>query len=168
MLESLFREEAVEAYNERWLGEPLLHRHASSYFLVLIDCVLIVTLLSAIAFVSYGRHTTISGTLVVRDGRLIAQAAIMPGQLPALHPGQRVALLVEGLGQFAGTVSSFSSGSPQVANSSIEIEVADFSSNNAPILQQAAGRPFSSSIVDRRRLYQWMFPSRSVISPRNR
>jgi len=161
MLESLFREEAVEAYNERWLGEPLLHRHASSYFLAWIACTLIVILLSAIAFVSYDRHTTISGTLVVRHGRLIAQAAIVPGQLPAVHPGQRVALLVEGLGQFAGTVTSLPLGSLQATNSSVEIEVIDFSLKNGPLLQQAAGRPFSSSIVDRRRLYQWMFPSLS-------
>ncbi|HET8891493.1 MAG TPA: hypothetical protein VFQ41_21515 [Candidatus Angelobacter sp.] len=162
MLESLFREEAVEAYNERWLGEPLLHRHASSYFLASIDCALIVILLSAIAFVSYGRHTTISGTLVVRDGRLIAQAAIVPGQLPALYPGQRVTLLVEGLGQFAGTVTRLTPSSLQVANSSVEIEVADFSQKNGSLLQQAAGQPFSSTIIDRRRLYQWMFPSRSI------
>jgi hypothetical protein len=160
MLESLFREEAVEAYNERWLGEPLLHRHSSSYFLAWIDCTLIVLLLSAIAFVRYDRHTTISGTLVVRDGRLIAPAAIAPGQLPALHPGQRVALLVEGLGHFAGTVTSLPPGSRQVTNYSVEIEVADSSLKNELLLQQAGGRPFSSNIVVRRRLYQWMFPSR--------
>jgi hypothetical protein len=162
MLESLFREEAIEAYNERWLGEPLLHRHASSYILAGIDCALIVILLSAIAFVSYGRQTTISGTLLVRDGRLIAQAAIVPGQLPALHPGLRVPLLVEGLGQFAGTVTKLIPDSRQAASSSVEIEVADFSSENGALLQQAAGRAFSSSIIDRRRLYQWMFPSRSA------
>jgi hypothetical protein len=166
MLESLFREEAVDAYNERWLGEPLLHRHASSYILAWIDCTLIVILLSAIVFVSYGRHTTISGTLAVRDGRLIAQAAIVPGQLPALYPGQRVSLLVEGLGQFAGTVTKLTSGSRQVPNSSVEIEVTDFSLNNRPLLQQAAGRTFSSGIIDRRRLYQWMFPSRSASAGR--
>ncbi len=159
MVESLFREEAVEAYNERWLGEPHLHRQASSYFLLLIECALIMILLSAIAFTSYDRHTTISGTLVLRDGRLIAQAAIVPG-LPALHPGQRVALLVEGLGSFTGTVTSLTPGPLQVANSFTEIEVANFSPNNEPSLQRAAGRPFSSRIVDRRRLYQWMFPSR--------
>jgi hypothetical protein len=51
-----------------------------------------------------------------------------------------------------------------VANSSVEIEVADVSLKNGPLLQQAAGRPFSSSIIDRRRLYQWMFPSRSAIA----
>ena len=162
MLESLFREEAVEAYNERWLGEPLLHRHASSYILAGIDCALIVILLSAIALVSYGRHTTISGTLAVRDGRLIAQAAIVPGQVPALHPGQQIALFVEGLGQFAGTVTRLIPDSRQAAGSSVEIEVTDFSLKNGPLLQQAGGRPFSSSIVDRRRLYQWMFPSRSA------
>lgn len=161
MLESLFRDEAVEAYNERWLGEPLQYRHASSYFLAGIACTLIVILLSAIAFVSYGRHTIISGTLVVREGRLIAQATIAPGQLPALHPGQRVGLLVEGLGQFAGTVAKLTLGSFQAANSSVEIDVSD-SSEKGPLLQQAAGRPFSSSILDRRRLYQWMFPSRSA------
>lgn len=166
MLDSLFREEAVEAYNERWLGEPVLHPHASSYFLASIDCTLIVLLLSAIAFVSYGRHTTISGTLVVHDRRLVAQATIVPGQLPALHPGQRVALLVEGLGQFAGTVTRLTPGSRQVANSSVEIEVADVSLKNGPLLQQAAGRPFSSSIIDRRRLYQWMFPSPSASAGR--
>jgi hypothetical protein len=162
MLESIFREEAVEAYNERWLGEPLLHRYTSSYLLALIECALIVLLLSSIAFVSYGRHTTISGTLAVRDGRLVAQAAIVPAQLPALHPGQRVALFVEGFGQFAGTVTRLIPGSRQAANSSVEIEVADFALKNELLLQQAAGRPFSSSIVDRRRLYQWMFPSRSA------
>ena len=166
MLESLFREEAVEAYNERWLGEPLLHHHASSYFLALIDCALIVILLSAIVFVSYGRQTKISGTLIVRDGRVIAQAAIVPGQLPALHPGQRVSLLIEGLGQFTGTVTRLTPSSPQATNSSVEIEVADFSQKNGPLLQQAGGRPFSSSIVDRRRLYQWMFPSRSASTVR--
>jgi hypothetical protein len=166
MLESLFREQAMEAYNERWLGEPLLHRHTSSSILAWIDCALIVILLSAIAFVSYGRHFTISGTLMVRDGRLIAQAAIVPGQLPALHPGQRVALLVEGLGQVAGTVTRLSPGSLKAMNSSVEIEVADFSSEEGPLLRQAAGRAFSSSIVDRRRLYQWMFPSRSASAGR--
>lgn len=166
MLESLFREEAVEAYNERWLGEPLLHRHASSYLLAWIDCALIVILLSAIALVSYGRHTTISGTLAVRDGRLIAQAAIVPGQLPALHPGQQVSLLVEGLGQLTGTVTRLTEGSRQVPSSSVEIEVADLSLKNESLLQQAAGRPFSSSIIDRRRLYQWMFPSRSASAGR--
>lgn len=166
MLESLFREEAVEAYNERWLGEPLLHRHASSYFLAGIDCALIVILLSAIALVSYDRHTTISGTLAMRDGQLIARAAIVAGQLPALHPGQRVALLIEGIGQFAGTVTRLTPGSSQAPNSSVEIEVTDFSLKNSPLLQQAAGRPFSSSIVDRRRLYQWMFPSRSASTGR--
>jgi hypothetical protein len=160
MLESLFREEAVEAYNERWLGEPLLHRHASSYILAWIDCTLTVILLFAIAFASYGRQTTISGTLVVRDGRLIAQAAIVAGEVPAMHPGQRVTLLVEGLGQFEGTVTMLPPGSLPVRNSSIEIEVADFSLKNGTLLQQAGGRSFSSSIVDRRRLYQWMFPSR--------
>lgn len=162
MLESLFREEAVEAYNERWLGEPLLHGKASSYFLASIDCTLIVILLSAIAFASYSRHTTISGTLAVRDGRLIAQAAIVPGQLPALHPGQRVALLVEGLGQFTGTVTRLTPSSRQAPNSSVEIEVADFPLKNGPLLRQAGGRPFSLNIVDRKRLYQWMFPSRSA------
>jgi hypothetical protein len=162
MLESLFREEAVEAYNERWLGEPLLHGNASSYFLASIDCVLIVILLSAIVFMSYGRQTTISGTLAVRDGRLIAQAAIIPGQLPAMHPGQRVVLLVERLGQFTGTVTKLPPGSLQLANSSVEIEVADFPLKNGPLLDQAAGRSFSSSIIDRRKLYQWMFPSRSA------
>jgi hypothetical protein len=161
MLESLFREEAVEAYNERWLGEPLLHRHASSYLLASIDCILIVILLSAIAFGSYGRHTTISGTLVMSDRGMIAQATIAPGQLPALHPNQRVALLVEGLGQFAGTVTRVTPGSSPAANPSVEIEVADSSPKNRPLLQ-AAGRRFSSSIIDRRRLYQWMFPSRSA------
>lgn len=161
MLESLFREEAVEAYNERWLGEPLLHRHASSYFFAWLDCVVIVVLLFAIAFVSYGRPTTISGTLVVRDGRLIAKASIVPGQLPAMHPGQGVALLVEGLGQFQGIITRLSPGSLQGTNSSVEIEVADFSLKNGPLLQQAEGRAFSTSIIDRRRLYQWMFPSRS-------
>jgi hypothetical protein len=166
MLESLFREEAIEAYNERWLGEPLLHRHASPYILAWIDGAFIVILLSAIVFMSYSRHTTISGTLAVRDGRLIAQAAIVAGQLPALHPGQRVSLLIEGLGQFAGTVTRLTPGSRQVANSSVEIEVADFSLKNGQLLQQAAGRPFSSSIVDRRRLYQWMFPSRSASAGR--
>jgi hypothetical protein len=166
MLESLFREEAVEAYNERWLGEPLLHRHASSYILTWINGAFIVILLSAIVFMSYGRQTTISGTLVVRDGRLIAQAAIVPGQLPALHPGQQVSLLVEGLGQFAGTVTRLSPDSRQAPNSSVEIEVTDFSLNNRLLLQQAGGRPFSSSIIDRRRLYQWMFPSRSASAGR--
>lgn len=166
MLESLFRDEAVEAYNERWLGEPLLHRHASSYIFAWIDCVLTVILVSAIAFISYGRHTTISGTLAVRDGRLMAQATIVPGQLPALHPGQRVSLLVDGLGQFAGTVVKLTPGPRQAPNSSVEIEIADFSLNNGPLLQQAAGRPFSSSIIDRRKLYQWMFPSRSASADR--
>ncbi|HEV2991223.1 MAG TPA: hypothetical protein VG759_22480 [Candidatus Angelobacter sp.] len=166
MLESLFREEAVEAYNERWLGEPLQHRHASSYILAGIDCTLIAILLSAIVFVSYSRHITISGTLVVRDGRVIAQAAIAPGQLTALHPGQQVALLVEGLGQFAGTVTRLAPASHQVTNSSVEIEVADSSLKNGSLLQQATGRTFSSSIVDRRRLYQWMFPSRSASAGR--
>src|SRR5260221_8100870 len=161
MLESLFREEAVEAYNERWLGEPLLRRHTSSYFLASIDCTLIVLLLSAIAFLSYGRHTTVSGTLVARDGRLIALAAIVPGQLPALHPGQRMELLVEGLGQFTGTVTRLVPGSPQVSDFSVEIEVGGSSPKNG-LLQQAAGRSFSSNIIDRRRLYQWMFPSRSA------
>lgn len=161
MLESLFRDEAIEAYNERWLGEPLVHRHARSYFLAWINCALIVILLSAIAFVRYDRHTTISGTLVVREGRLVAQAAIAPGQLPAVHPGQQVALVVEGLGQFAGTVTRLAAGSLQAANYSVEIEVADSSLKSGPLLQQAAGRPFSSSIVDSRKLYQWMFPSRS-------
>jgi hypothetical protein len=160
MLESLFREEAIEAYNERWLGEPLLRRHASSYFFASIDGTLIVLLLSAAAFLSYSRHTTISGTLAVRDGRLIALAAVLPGQLPAMHPGQRVELLVEGLGQVTGKVTRLVPGSGHVADSSVEIEVTDFSLKNGP-LQQAAGRPFSSSIIDRRRLYQWMFPSRS-------
>lgn len=169
MLESLFREEAVEAYNERWLGEPLQHRHASSYILAWIDCTLIVILLSAIVFVRYGRHTTISGTLVVRDGRVIAQAAVAPGQLPALHPGQQVVLLVEGLGQFAGTVTGLAASSHQLTNSavsSVEIEVADFALKNGPLLRQGTGRSFSSSIVDRRRLYQWMFPSRSTSAGR--
>ena len=166
MLESLFREEAVEAYNERWLGEPLLRRHASSYFFAAIDCSLIVLLLFAIAFLSYGRHTTIYGTLIVRDGRLIAQAAVAPGQLSALHPGQRLELIVEGLGQFTGTVTHPIPGSPQVANSSVEIELADSSLKSGPLLQQAAGRPFSSSIADRRRLYRWMFPSRSASAGR--
>ena len=161
MLESIFREEALEAYNERWLGEPLLHRYASSYLLALIECILIVILLFSIAFVSYGRHTTISGTMILRDGQMVAQAAIMPGQLSILHSGQRVALLVEGLGQFAGTVTRLIPGSGQGMNSTVEIEVADFSLKNEPLLQQAAGRSFSSNIIDRRRLYQWMFPSRS-------
>jgi hypothetical protein len=166
MLESLFREEAVEAYNERWLGEPLLHRNASSYVLAAIDCTLIVILLSAIAFISYGRQTTISGTLIVRDGRVIAHAAIVPAQLPALHPGQQVSLRVEGLGQFTGTVTRLAPDSRQAANSSVEIEVTDFSLNNGPLLQQAGGRAFSSSIVDRRSLYQWMFPSGSASAGR--
>jgi hypothetical protein len=166
MLESLFREEAIEAYNERWLGEPLLHRHASSYILAWIDCALIVILLSAIAFVSYGRNTTISGTLLVRDGRLIAEAAIVPGQLPALHQGQRVSLLIEGMGQFAGTVTKLTPSSRQAANSTVEIEVADITLKNEPLLRQAGGRPFSSSIIDHRRLYQWMFPSRSASAGR--
>jgi hypothetical protein len=165
MLESLFREEAIEAYNERWLGEPLLHRHGSSYILAGIDGVFIVILLSAIAFMSYGRQTTISGTLALRDGRLIGQAAVVAGQLPALHPGQRVFLLIEGLGQFAGTVTRLVPGSSQAPNSSVEIEVADFSLKNGP-LQQAGGRSFSLSIVDRRRLYQWMFPSHSASTGR--
>lgn len=160
MLESLFREEAVEAYNERWLGEPLLHRHASSYILAWINGAFIVILLSAIVFMSYGRQTTISGTLVVRDGRLIAQAAIVPGQLSALHPGQQVSVFIGGFGQFAGAVTRLSPDSRQAPNSSLEIEVTDFFLNDRPLLQQAGGRPFSSSIVDRRRLYQWMFPSR--------
>jgi hypothetical protein len=116
----------------------------------------------AIAFVSYGRHTTISGTVAVRDGQLIAQAAIVPGQLPALQPGQRVDLFIEGIGQFAGTVTKLTGGSRQAPNSSVEIEVADFSLNNGPLLQQAGGRPFSSNIIDRRKLYQWMFPPRSA------
>ena len=99
----------------------------------------------------------------VSDGRLIAQAAIVPGQLPALQPGQRVSLLVEGFGQFAGTVAKLSPGSGQAPNSSVEIEVTNFSLNNGPLLlEQAAGRPFSSSIIHRRKLYQWMFPSRSA------
>lgn len=160
MLESLFREEAIEAYNERWLGEPLLHRHASSYILAWIDCTIIVILLSAIAFVSYGRHTTISGTLVARDGRLVAQIAAVRGPIPGVHPGQRVTLLVEGLGQFTGTVTKVARDSRQVGNYFLELEVADLSPNNRSLLQQAGGRPFSSSIIDRRRLYQWMFPSR--------
>jgi hypothetical protein len=75
-------------------------------------------------------------------------------------------LLVEGLGQFAGTVTKLTSGSRQVPNSSVEIEVTDFSLNNRPLLQQAAGRTFSSGIIDRRRLYQWMFPSRSASAGR--
>jgi hypothetical protein len=162
MLESIFREEAVEAYNERWLGEPLRHRYASSYILAGIDCTLIVILVSAIAFVSYGRNTTISGTLSVRNGRVIAQAAIGPGQLPALHPGQQVSLLVQGFGQFAGKVAKLTPGLRQVSSSSVEIEVADLSLKNEAFLQQAAGRPFSLSMIDRRRLYQWMFPSRSA------
>jgi hypothetical protein len=163
MLESLFREEAVEAYNERWLGEPLLHRHASSYFLAWIGCTLIVVLLSAIAFVSYERHTTISGTVDVRDGRLVAQAAVVPGPLPPVHPGQPVALLVEGLGRFTGTVTKVAQDSLQVGNYLVEIEVADASLKNGTLLQQAAGRRFSSNIViERRRLYQWMFPSLSA------
>jgi hypothetical protein len=162
MLESLFRDEAVEAYNERWLGEPLLHRHSSSYILAGIDCILLLILVSAIAFLSYSQPTKISGTLALRDGRLIGRAAIVPGQLPALHQGQRVSLLIEGLGQFAGTVTKLTSGPRQAQNSSVEIEVADLSLKNEPLLQQAAGRTFSSSIVDRRRLYQWMFPSRSA------
>ena len=165
MLESLFREEAVEAYSERWLGEPLEHRHAPSYFMASINCSLIVLLLSAIAFLSYGRPTTISGTLVARDGRLIAQAAIVSGQLPALHPGQHVELLVEGVGQLTGTVTRLAHGSGQVPASFVEIEVADPSPKNA-LLQQAAGRSFSSSIIDRRKLYQWMFPSRSASAGR--
>lgn len=160
MVESLFREEAVEAYNERWLGEPLMHRHTSSHVLAWIGCALIVILVSAIALVSYGRHTTISGVLAVHDGRLIAQAGMVPGQMPAVYPGQRVPVLVEGLGQFDGTVIRLTSGPLQVTMPSVEIKVADFSLNNGPLLQQAAGRPFSSSIVDRRKLYQWMFPSR--------
>jgi hypothetical protein len=166
MLESLFREEAVEAYNERWLGEPQLHRHAASYILAWTNGAFIAILLSAIVFMSYGRQTTISGTLVVRDGRLIAQAAIVPGQLPALHPGQQVPVLIGGLGQFAGTVTRLSPDSRQAPNSFLEIEVTDFSLNNGPLLQQAGGRPFSSSIVDRRRLYQWMLPSRSASARR--
>ena len=167
MLESLFREEAVEAYNERWLGEPLLHRHASSYFLAWLGCTFIVILLSAIAFVRYERHTTISGTLVVRDGRLGAQAAVAPRPLPAVHPGQPVDLLVEGLGRFAGTVTKVAQDSLQVGNCSVEIEVADSSLKNGPLLQQAAGRRFSSNIVaERRRLYQWMFPSLSASAGR--
>lgn len=167
MLESLFRDEAVEAYNERWLGEPLLHRNTSSYILASTGCALAAILLALIAFVSYGRQTTISGRLAVHDGRLIARAAIVPEQLPTLHPGQPVFLLIEGLGQFAGTVTKLTPSSRQAPSSSVEIEVADIALKNEPLLRQAGGRPFSSSIVDRRRLYQWMFPSRSANASRD-
>jgi hypothetical protein len=162
MLESLFREEAVEAYNERWLGEPLLYRHVSSYFLAWIDFILIVILLFVIALGTYSRQTTISGTLIVRDGRLIAQATSAPEQFQALHAGQQVALHVEGLGHLTGTVSRLSAGTLQAANSPVEIEVTDSFLKSGQLFQQAAGRAFSSSIVDRRRLYQWMFPSHST------
>ena len=64
MLDSLFRQEVIDAYYERWLGEPRLGRSLSSWLLCLLGVAAIVSLFILVSVETYARRVVIAGVIV--------------------------------------------------------------------------------------------------------
>jgi len=64
MLDSLFRQEVIDAYYERWLGEPRLGRSLSSWLFLLLGVAAILSLSLLVLVGTYARHVVISGVIV--------------------------------------------------------------------------------------------------------
>lgn len=68
MLDSLFRPEVIDAYYERWLGEPRVGNSLSSWFFVLIGIAVILSLLAVVSLGTYTRRIAISAVVLPQDG----------------------------------------------------------------------------------------------------
>jgi hypothetical protein len=64
MLDSLFRQEVIDAYYKRWLGEPRLGRSLSSWLCFLLGGAAILSLSLLVLVGTYARHAVIAGVIV--------------------------------------------------------------------------------------------------------
>jgi hypothetical protein len=153
MVDQLFRTEAVDAYTERWLGELYELPALPQLLLAALALLMLTALIIILVLGSYRRQTTVSGLISgAREEVVLINVSTAP-----LHVGEHLPLSVQaahtaGEPSWARIVfvstSSISSGSPYRVT--LEIPAA---------LRRQVGVRFLLHVpLQRRHVYQWMFP----------
>lgn len=153
MVDQLFRQEAVDGYTERWLGEVSELYVIPQLPLAPLGIAMLTTLVIVLIFGSYGRQTTFRG--VISGAR--EEVVVISASIPSLQVGEDLALNVQAANATGGpfrariasvATSSVSSGS--LYRVTLEIPAA---------LRREVGARFSLHVpLERRHIYQWMFP----------
>jgi hypothetical protein len=149
MLSQLFRQEAVDAYTERWLVEVSELAGVHAGLLAGTGATALTFLIGVLIFGSFSRECMVNGILDGTSEQSIAVSAL------GLQAGRLVPIQVE---DARGAMRTFKVRIlsvvplPSLGRIYLKFEV-------PPTLQQAAGRRFLARIAsERRRIYQWMFP----------
>jgi hypothetical protein len=153
MVDQLFRQEAVDGYTERWLGEVSELCAIPQLTLASLGIGMLTTLITVLIFGSYGRQTTLRG--VISGAR--EEVVITSASIPSLHVGEDLPVNVKAANAAGGpfraqiasiATSSISSG--PLYRVTLEIPTA---------LRREVGARFSLQVpLERRHIYQWMFP----------
>ena len=153
MVDQLFRQEAVDGYTERWLGEVSELCVIPQLPLASLGIGMLTTLITVLIFGSYGRQTTLRG--VISGAR--EEVVVISTSIPSVHVGEDLLLNVQAAHAAGGpfrariasvAISTVSSGS--LYRVTLEIPVA---------LRREVGARFSLHVpLERRHIYQWMFP----------
>jgi hypothetical protein len=153
MEDQLFRQEAVDGYTERWLGEVSELGVSQRLPLAPLGMAVLIMLVTALIFGSYGRQATLRG--VISGAR--EEVVVTSASIPSLHVGEELPLNVQAAhaagGPFRARIasvvtSSISTGS--LYRVTLEIPAA---------LRREVGARFSLHVpLQRRHIYQWMFP----------
>jgi hypothetical protein len=153
MLNQLFRQEAIDAYTERWLGEVSVPSVISPATLALIAAVLLGCFLGVLILGSWTRYVVVEGVISGSRQEIVVTAS----QARGIHVGQSLSLELKSVhaarGPFHARISSIRP-SPGTDGSLYHIGL-----DIPATLGAAAGVRFRLRIPsERRRVYQWMFP----------
>jgi hypothetical protein len=150
MSTQLIRQEALDGYGDRWMGEVSSLSSSPSSALGLLGVASFSSLLGVLIFCSYTPHTRI-------DGRLngTKKVVIVTIHAPALHIGQFLQLEVQPVGSTSDFIEAqvTAIGASLVAASSeyrVELDIPPASYRNA-------GTHFVANVPsERRRVYKWI------------
>lgn len=153
MVDQLFRQEAVDGYTDRWLGEVSELPAVPQLLLAPLGIGMLTTLVTVLIFGSCGRQTTLRG--VISGAR--EEVVVISVSTPSFHVGEDLPLNVQTANAAGGPVrtriasvarSSLPSGT--LYRVTLEIPAA---------LRSEVGARFLLHVpLKRRHIYQWMFP----------
>jgi len=151
MLDQLIRQEALDAYTERWLGEISASRGIPPISLALTGCISLAGLLAILFLGVYTRETTLEG---ITNGPQTG-IVLKDTQAHLLKPGESVPFQVQGSdrarGRFTAEIASIVP-VPESGNSLYRVRLRLPSS-----LSTAQGKAFLVRIpLERRHIYEWM------------
>ena len=152
MLDQLFRQEALDAYSDRWLGEPSARLGMRSASIAIAGSAMLAALLALLLMGSYTRKATLEG---VANGSKI-DVGLTEEQAHALTPGASLTLewtSSDGVrGAFSARIDSIA---PAGGGAASPYQMRLITPSSFGAMQR---KPLRLRIpVERRQIYEWMF-----------